>query len=389
MKVDIKWLAIGLVLVAGAGFEISKLDPGSSVGRTPRLSLNQDIQPYSVSKKTIDQQIASPRMAPQYGAVMPLPQQPMVAPAVLPEVNLEAKAENKGEIKAEAKPEEKKVTEADEFEDVIDEKTGQVVRRKKNMTEEEKAKKEEDDRIAKQKQEEEEYQLAEKKRLEQFEQDRLLAAQQSEDPNLNMAGGATAPQRQGAAAASGYGALGAASIDWEKKLLTNPDTAATTSFIQSYLGGRVSSSRFYKITDSMLKDSRPEMRSLGLLALGSTPSVPSFNSLTALLKTENSTSALRPKIDEYLNKYMDLENLDVLASVLNASTSAFNVVVAIDKVDASAIKFLSNKADPSYARNVTYFRPFIPLLEVLAKSSDASIMAQAQKALADVKSLTT
>ncbi len=154
MKLDIKWLAIGLALIAGAGFEISKFNPGTGGrGRTPRLIVNQDIQPYSVSAKAIDQQQVSPRqIAPQYGAVMPQPTAELPATQQsLPELNLapQNKAEAKTGEAGEAK-EEKKVTEADEYEDVIDEKTGQTVRRKKNMTEEEKAK-EEEEKLAKQK----------------------------------------------------------------------------------------------------------------------------------------------------------------------------------------------------------------------------------------------
>lgn len=393
MRLDIKWIAIILVLFVGAGFELLKLNPNSSMGRTPRLVLNQEIQPYSVSSKD---SLGQPNQ-PTAQAIQPIRNMPMpmIEKTVLPEATATAAAEgtekkSEDKDKTEKKEDEKKVTEADEYEEVLDEKTGQMVRRKKMTPEEaEKKKKEDEEKLAQQKIEDER-QLEEKKRLEKFEQERLAKlAADDRNHNQNLIGGATAPAQVAPAATSGFNALGMSTTDWEKKLLATPDAAATASFVQAFNSGNVTSSNFYRIVDLMLKDSRPEMKSLGVVALGSTPSVGSFNALAGLLKTEASGSALRAKIDEYLNQYMNLTNLDVLETILRASTSAFNVLLAMDKVDSSAQKYLSNKTDPSYARNVVYFKPFINLLETLTKSTDASVVAQAQKTLTDVKSLTS
>ena len=391
MKLDIKLLVLGMALILGVAFELFKFNP-QNLTKTTRLSVSQDIRPYSITTQKLDQP-ERPR-AMQTAQNFNYQSKPLDQANGLPVVDVAAenKAENKDAKKAdEAKgEEEKKVTEADEFEDVIDPKTGQVVRRKKAKTEEEKAKQEEEEKLAKQKEEDEAQQKFLKEQVEQ-EQARLAALREQEmhDQNLfGAAGGAaqTAQQQNG----GGYSAQGfLTATEWEKKLLSNPSLAATTGFIQSYLNGMVSSTTFYKVVETMIKDNRAEVRGFGVLALGSTPSAHSFNELADLLKTESSGSAIRPKIDEYLNQYTALQHLTVLSSVMNASTSTFNVVIAIDKLDASAQKHLSNKNDPSYSRNVAYFRPFIALLESLTKSPDASVVAQAQNTLADLKNLTS
>lgn len=395
MKLDIKLLAVGLALIVGLAFELFKVNPGKSLSKSPRIALSQEIQPYSMNSQRLAQQQARAQ------AIQPIHNShtfaKMAGPANLPEVAIEtAKTENKEEKKEESngekKEEEKKVTEADEFEDVIDPKTGQVVRRKKAKTEEEKLKQEEEEKLAKLKEENEENEKRLKAQIETEKAKQAALRKQQEEAQhpTAPAGGALAQQPYTGGGGGGFSAnayLSAA--EWEKKLLTNPSLSATTGFIQSYLNGSVSSRVFYSVVETMLKDNRAEVRGYGVLALGSTPSAMSFNELAALLKTEPASSAIRPKIDEYLNQYTELKNLDVLANVMNASTSAFNVVMAISKVDASAQKYISNKADPSYARNVAYFKPFISILESLSKSSDASIMAQAQNTLADLKSLTS
>lgn len=388
MKLDIRLLALGMALILGVAFEFFKFNPKTHLAKTPRLALTHEVRPYSITT----QKLAQPEHARAAQPVQNFNYQskPIVQSADLPEVEIAAenKEAKKDEAKTEDKKEEKKVTEADEFEDVIDPKTGQLVRRKKVKTEEEKAKQEEEEKLAKQKEDDEAQQKFLKEQVEK-EQERLAALHEQERNAhfAGAAGGAQQPQPQ--QPTSGFSAQGFLSAtEWEKKLLNNPSLSATTGFIQAYLGGTVSSTTFYRVVETMLKDNRIEVRGFGLLALGSTPSTISFNELADLSKTESAGSALRPKIDEYLNQYMALQHLEVLSSVINASTSAFNVILAIDKVDASAQKHLSNKTDPNYNRNVAYFKPFISMLEALIKSSDASVVAQAQNTLADLKNLT-
>ncbi len=391
MKLDIRLLALGMALIVGGAFELFKFSPDKALNKTPRLAFTGDVRPYSITT----QKLAQPQQA---RAAQPVQNfnyrsQPVAQQQALPvvDVNAENKEAKKEEPKTEGK-DVKVVTEADEFEDVIDPKTGQMVRRKKAKTEEEKAKQQEEEKLAKLK-EEDEAQQKYLKELTEKEQERLAAIrerelQEANNHLLGAAGGAAVPQAQlPTAGVSAQGLLSAAA--WEKKLLSNPSLSATTGFVQSYLNGSVSSTVFYKVVDTMLKDNRAEVRGFGVLALGSTPSAQSFNELADLLKTESAGSAIRPKVDEYLNQYTALEHLDVLSSVMNASLSAFNVVVAIDKVNVSAQKYLSNKADPNYSRNVAYFKPFIAMLETLVKSPDASIVAQAQNTLADLKNLTS
>lgn len=394
MKLDIRLLTLGLAIVLGISFELMKFNPETPLKRTAKLTITQDIQPYSVSTHQLAQEKTRP-LQPIQNIRMQNPNQPAVA---LPEATIETSAQNKQDAKAEGKDakaeEEKKVTEADEFEDVMDPKTGQIVRRKKAKTEEEKLKQEEEEKMAKLKQEQEANDKLAKEKAELEKQKLADKNKESDHPqNNNIIGGAASiiQQQQAAlqAAAAAIAGSGMSASEWEKKLLAHPDLVATTAFVQAYRSGQLSSTSFYRIVDVMLKDSRQDMRSLGLMALGSTPSLASFNQLAQLLKTEPTTSELQTKINEYLNQYTDLQHLDVLSSVMNASSSAFNVVLALDKVDASAQKYLSNRADPNYARNVNYFKPLIALLETLSKSSDASIMASAQKTLADVKSLTS
>src|SRR6185312_6353144 len=60
--------------------------------------------------------------------------------------------------------------------------------------------------------------------------------------------------------------------EWTRRLLTQPDAKMTQLFIQQYQQGLVSSDIFYKVAQLMLDDPRTEMKSLGALCAGMTPS---------------------------------------------------------------------------------------------------------------------
>ncbi len=118
---------------------------------------------------------------------------------------------------------------------------------------------------------------------------------------------ATVPTSSGAATPLAFsgGQAGAAPAaadlsDWEKLLLVTPNHRETTRFINLYQNKQITAEVFYGIVGQMLNDGRTQMRSLGVMALGATPSVPSYEMLVTT--SENETEPVKSQANSYLER---------------------------------------------------------------------------------------
>ena len=107
--------------------------------------------------------------------------------------------------------------------------------------------------------------------------------------------------------------------EWRRLLLTTPDLAETRVFIQHYQDNLVSAEVFYKIVNEMIADSRTEMKQLGVMCAGVTPSVISFTILAGVEKTEATASAVRNQATGFLSHYATLTYVHILRSIMSGS----------------------------------------------------------------------
>lgn len=204
--------------------------------------------------------------------------------------------------------------------------------------------------------------------------------------------------------------------NWQKRLLNFPDLVETNRFIDHYQKSLVTADVFYKIVQQMLEDSRSDMKNLGVLCSGLTPSVISFQLLAGITKSERSDSPVRLKAEGFLSNYTDLSRLGIVERVLKSPSSTYATVVATQKLSTAANKLLkpvsSNSTDPSTSgsttaptttantsassvakqqatlqKNVTYFQRFVAILQELSHSGDANVVDQSKRTLAELQTL--
>jgi hypothetical protein len=183
--------------------------------------------------------------------------------------------------------------------------------------------------------------------------------------------------------------------DWERLLLQRPDLAETKVFIQSFKNHTVSSDIYYKIAKMMLNDSRPEMKSLGVLVAGSNASVMSFQMLAGVAKSGSGDP--KTNAQKYIDAYSNsISNLQILLGVLRG-TDGTAAAAALHEFDQAATKFLANNAASTGGGGVTrgqsgggtaaQFKPFVQVLQTLSHSTDATLASQAGQSLNHLEGL--
>lgn len=104
---------------------------------------------------------------------------------------------------------------------------------------------------------------------------------------------------------------------WRTALLLKPNPEETNNFIEEYLSGRIPHNIFYKIVNEMLADSQLEMKNLGVMALGATPSKDSFVLLVSFSEKNQLTSWLKSETERYFHTYTRFYRVSLLTSILN------------------------------------------------------------------------
>lgn len=374
------WLVI-FVLSVGVAFEMIKRVPQSEGNLWERdgavLQMNADGQPYSIRHLNPQAPRVQKRAEPTHVA----------AEAVLRNELKKFVADNAQHAtspkapKKKAAKKKKKVAGPDD-EIFVDPTTGKKYRRKK--------KKEDKTEVAKTDSTQPQAKPDDKKATENI------------DNNLNaalFAGGVTDDSAFNNYTAGNGGVTNNNVVsleEWEARLLTKPDADETKQFIKLYNQDQVSSSIFYQIVQKMLADKRTDMRKLGILCAGSTPSVTSFQLLATAYSTE-SDSGVKSYEDGFLALYSDLGNLPVLQKVLSSNAQAAVTTQALQRLQTAATRYLSaggtttpptgQPSAQSAARNATYFQRFVSILQNLGKSSNTTIVAEAQQTLTSLQNL--
>lgn len=186
--------------------------------------------------------------------------------------------------------------------------------------------------------------------------------------------------------------------EWKRRLLTRPDVAETRRFIEHFQNSIVSADIFYKITSMMIEDSRPQMKELGVLCAGSTPSVLSFTLLADIVKAERTGNTTRVYAEGFLARYSDQSNLGTLKQILRSPSSSNVAILAAKKLDVAANTILDKKKNnppknPTSSQTVTkhsnagYFSEFITILNSMVRGTDPAVVEQAKSSLAHLQLL--
>lgn len=184
--------------------------------------------------------------------------------------------------------------------------------------------------------------------------------------------------------------------EWQQRLLTTPNPAETKAFIQAYRSNLVTADIFYKITEMMLKDQRSDMQLLGIDCASASQNLVSFQLLAAADAAAADGSNVKSHADSALAVYSQLKNLTILQRVLSSSVQNQTTVLATQMLDAAAKTYLNPSStsvpttDPSGSsttKNAPYFKPFIPILNTLVRSTNSQVAYQATQTLNLLESL--
>ncbi len=366
--IEQNWKMIIILLVAfvGISFEVLK-------HTQTRDSLAWDVENLQLAKSEPYAVRHEPGQPPGILGANP-PQKPAPAPKVLHEELQKFIAANQPvQTEAEKKPLDAKAAAAakkkekdDEWEEVIDPKTGKKVRRKKKKD----AKKEE-----------KKVEVAAKVEVKREPPENEISAAVDD---AVMTGGFPASET----ARPPFTGL----EEWRRLLLTTPNLAETRVFIQHYQDNLVSAEVFYKLVNEMIADSRTEMKQLGVMCAGVTPSVISFTILAGVEKTEATASAVRNQATGFLSHYATLTYAHILRSIMSGS-DPYTQLIATQELDQLVRHYIPNARKPPQnpqalaAANTRNFSPFVRLLHALTASSNSQVRQQATQTLATIQSI--
>lgn len=388
---DFNWRAWGLAFVIALGviFEILKSVPAAKVWESDPLRMPKD-KPYAArgyrpgmlgSNGKMPPAMVSPR-----GMVAPRPaaKPAVVAPTPPPmtkeqlQALLAAHAGKPGETTFG----EKKKEGEDEWETVMDPKTGKMVKRKKKkkVAKKDKEKKEEKKEEAKP----EPQQVAE-------DDDHKTDSEADIDSAITngLKTGQLAPMPKNKADDPFQSAE-----DWMKLLLSRPNLAETNRFIAHYRQNLVNTETFYKVVNAMIEDNRPEMKKLGIHAAAQTATNSmSFQILATAATNSRNDSSVKAKAEEALNSYTAVNRVVYLKPILDRGTPVAAATKAAQLVKKSAEQNLSTTSSSTggsnnaQAKKSTYEKFLASLKNLSTTSSDATLKATASETLAALQGL--
>lgn len=378
---DMNWKTWGFIflIALGMSFELLKRIPSNSKWNVENLKPVSE-RPYAVKGRISMMQHRLPPAIFPAGKMQTVPK--YTPPAMTKEQLAQLVAQqNKGaEGQATEGPEAKKKKDGDEWEVIIDPKTGKKMKRRKK-----KEAKKEDKKV-------------EEKKLEaKHEPEKTNTTENDIDialVNSHTTGQLTPPPPADKPDDAFEGAE-----EWARKLLGRPDLAETNRFIDHHNRNLVSDEVFYQIVGQMLEDSRMEMKKLGILCLSQTRSVVSFNMLAQVTKNERPDSPIRQEADKALDVYgKEFSRVGILEKVMKGGAAPYTILIATRKLEDSAKLNLSkapdtaptqvSQAQASTARNrVTTYQRFLTVLTGLSRSSDSGVKTQATQTLTVLKGL--
>ncbi len=386
---DMNWKTnlLIVVILLGASLEIIKrLPKADPLTSAAALRGDAHTQPYNVRAKKVagHQRPQPPAMLAPPKMIKPIQAtRPAHIPAMTKEQmeKLAASLPKATEFEHDKSKAKKKDGKDDEWEIVVDPKTGKRIKRRKK-------------KVAKAVEKKEEVVQKEEPKEEETpppaEEDDIDAAIASA-----MATG-KAPVSNSRQADDAF----ASAEEWMRKLLSRPNVGETKRFIDHFNKALITPEVFYKVVNAMISDSRNEMKQLGVLCLGSTPSVLSFQLLAQVIKNERGGTPAQKDAEGFADKYKEIGRLALLERILRASTGSNPTVLALTKLEASATQYLNQPTQPQQqtgtgtqaaaapARNYSAnFQRFVPILTSLGKSRDQAIKDQSGRTLSLLQGL--
>lgn len=366
-----KTWALIVILTVGIVFEVIKHLPGSNTPlwdaeNNPFIALTK---PYSVKANARPRPRAAAAMRPKVTSADSTVLRGQLEQFIAANKPAQTDFEHSAEKGAEGKVKKKKKKDADGWEEYIDPVTGHKMRRRKKK------------QIAKEDPKKDTVKSAEKP-PEHPDKDIQAAI----DDAITSGGFAPLPVKPDDVFADLQ--------EWERRLLTHPDLKATQLFIQQYQQGLVSADIFYKIVQMMVADSRTEMKQMGVLCAGTNISYLSFQILAGVAKKERIGTPLRNSVDEALNHYSSLANLQILKKILAANSDPFTTLTALQRLDRSVQTNLI-QAPPvngqpaaltaATAANVSKYQDFLGVLQGLLTARDVAVNDEARITIADLQ----
>jgi hypothetical protein len=385
---DLNWKTWGFVFIIALGttFEVIKRLPSSKAWDSENLRAPK-VKHYAARGRAAGMNRQAPAMLPPPAMIRPAqPVQQTPTPPPMTKEQLQAlmaaHAGKPGETEFGGKDD--KAKKEDEWEIVLDPKTGKMVKRKKKKKVAKKEKKEE--------KKEEPKKEVEKKIAEEDDENHSDSEQDIDTAiSAGLQTGKLAPLPKNKADEPF-----ASAEEWIKRLLNRPNLAETNRFIDHYRKNLVTSEVFYKVVNAMLADSRAEMKKLGIHAVAQVPSAMSFQILVGAAGNSRNDASVKAKADEALNSYTAINRVGVLKSVLKGGAQPAVAIKAAQLVKTSAEQNLSAQSqgttppNTNQTRNRTTYEGFRTLLDTLSRTAtDAGVKAAAGETLARLNDLLT
>ncbi|MEK7355007.1 MAG: hypothetical protein AAB250_01060, partial [Bdellovibrionota bacterium] len=185
--------------------------------------------------------------------------------------------------------------------------------------------------------------------------------------------------------------------EWLAFLMPSPDFDKTAKFVKFYQNGAIKAEIYYEVVGKMLEDPREKMIELGVMALGSTPSVKSFTMLSDFTIVEKDLARPKAQAQSYMRMYTRLEYLQHLTSAFSAGSvqasmealKQLEIAIALHLKGAGTDQPTEQDTTPrAPASNVSrYFNPIVGALEnLLATSENTLVLGEATKALQNLQS---
>jgi hypothetical protein len=185
--------------------------------------------------------------------------------------------------------------------------------------------------------------------------------------------------------------------EWLAFLLPSPDFEKTAKFVKLYQNGAIKPDIYYEVVAGMLGDEREKMRELGVMSLGSTPSVRSFTMLSDYVTAEQGITRPKTQAHSYMKMYTRLEYLQHLVGAFTAGNAEASVA-ALKHLDMAAAIHLKGAptGEPTEQDNTPrapasnvqrYFNPIVEALTNLAQSTQNQVVRdEATSTLNHIKS---
>jgi hypothetical protein len=188
---------------------------------------------------------------------------------------------------------------------------------------------------------------------------------------------------------------------WRETLLSSPTLENADKFVAAYQAGQVDAASFYKIADELLSDSSQNRQQAGLDILKKDISASSF-AVLAKHDDESTQADLKAEIRAVLKSYGTSSKLSILSKVLFANdekavtvaTEVLAEALSTQKAGGSGTAQTSDRGgirSPGATPQIdaSQWKLFLPGLQRLAGSQNASLAERAQSLLASIQALTT